>query len=286
MNLNNHPSIKAYRQMAKEVQREPLSREWLKKTVCEAGADDAGVVEIDRPEIKDQRQAVLAAFPRAKTLISFICRLNRAQIQSSDRTLADGEFIALDAEMLRISRKVVKVLREKGVATITPPENFPQDMNNWPGKMFIVSHKPVAEAAGLGKIGHHRLLIHPVYGSQICLGTLIIDSSLDSYDQPLGFNPCISCKLCVNVCPTGAITGDATFNFRSCLVHAYRDRLGGFLNWVEALVSSTDMEEYRRKRSDGETMAVWQSLTYGGGYRCGYCMSVCPAGIRYHRVVY
>ena len=31
--------------------------------------------------------------------------------------------------------------------------------------------------------------------------------------------------------------------------------------------------------NEGETLAVWQSLTYGGGYRCGYCMSVCPAGL-------
>ena len=38
------------------------------------------------------------------------------------------------------------------------------------------------------------------------------------------------------------------------------------------------MAVYRQKRDDSETMAVWQSLTYGGGYRCGYCMSVCPAG--------
>jgi heterodisulfide reductase subunit C len=38
------------------------------------------------------------------------------------------------------------------------------------------------------------------------------------------------------------------------------------------------MAAYREKRTDSETMAIWQSLTYGGGYRCGYCMSVCPAG--------
>ena len=39
------------------------------------------------------------------------------------------------------------------------------------------------------------------------------------------------------------------------------------------------MAEYQEKRTDAETMAVWQRLTYGGGYRCGYCMSVCPAGL-------
>ena len=145
--------------------------------------------------------------------------------------------------------------------------------------MFTISHKPVAEAAGLGRMGHHRLLIHPVLGSHLCLGTLVIDTALDDYDQPLDYSPCIGCNLCVGVCPTGAIAADGSFAFARCLIHAYRDRLGGFLSWVEALVSSGNMEEYRLKRTDGETMAVWQSLTYGGGYRCGYCMSVCPAGL-------
>ncbi|MFH0996871.1 MAG: 4Fe-4S double cluster binding domain-containing protein [Pseudomonadota bacterium] len=152
-------------------------------------------------------------------------------------------------------------------------------MNKWPGKMFTVSHKPVAAAAGFGHIGHHRLLIHPVFGGHACLGTLIMDTTLDSYDQPLDFNPCITCKLCVSICPTGAIGEDGSFQFLNCLVHAYRDRLGGFLSWTEALVTSKDMKEYRQKRDDSETLAVWQSPTYGGGYRCGYCMSVCPAGL-------
>ncbi len=47
---------------------------------------------------------------------------------------------------------------------------------------------------------------------------------------------------------------------------------------MEDIVTSTNMSEYREKRDDSETMAVWQSLTHGGGFRCGYCMSGCPAG--------
>lgn len=278
MNLNNHPSIVAYRQSPKKTKPETISREWIKNIVRKAGADDAGVVSINHPDVQDQKSSILAAFPQAQTLVSFVCRMNPAQLQSSDRSLADGEFIALDAEMLLVSRKVVRLLRDCGIGAITPSEGFPQDMTKWPGRMFTVSHKPVAAAAGLGRIGHHRLLIHPVFGSHICLGTIIIDTAIDSYDQPLDFNPCVSCNLCVSVCPTAAIGKDGTFNFLSCLVHAYRDRLGGFLNWTESLVTSRTMDEYREKRSDGETMAVWQSLTYGGGYRCGYCMSVCPAG--------
>ena len=279
MKLNNHPSVIAFRQRQQNNQPEAMTLQRLKTIVLEAGADDVGVVEIDRPSLQDQKDAILHAFPRAKTLVSFICRMNAAQIQSNDRSLVDGEFIAYDAEMLHISRTVVKALRNEGITAVSPSESFPQDMSKWQGRMLTVSHKPVAEAAGLGLIGHHRLLIHPIFGSHLCLGTIIIDTALDLYDQPIDYNPCIGCKLCVATCPTGAIAPDGSFAFVKCLVHAYRDRLGGFLNWVESLVTSQNMVEYREKRTDGETMAVWQSLTYGGGYRCGYCMSVCPAGL-------
>ncbi len=278
MDLNDHPSVIAYRRATRKTKPEKVSGEWLKKIVCEAGADDVGLVDIDHPALQEWKPSILAAFPKARTLVSFVCRMNPAQIRSPDRSLADGEFIEVDAEIPRISRKVVRALREKRIEAVAPSAAFPQNMDRWPERILTISHKPVAEAAGLGRIGHHRLLIHPEFGSHICLGTLIMDTAPDSYSPPLDFDPCISCNLCVSVCPTGAIGKDGSFRFRQCLVHAYRDRLGGFLGWVEALVSSESMAAYREKRSDGETLAVWQSLTYGGGYRCGYCMSVCPAG--------
>jgi epoxyqueuosine reductase QueG len=279
MALENHPSVLAFHRRQQNNHPETMTRQRLKAIVLAAGADDVGVVEIDRPSLMNQKEAILHAFPRAKTLVSFLCRMNEAQVRSNDRSLIDGEFIAYDEEMLHISRTVVKALREERVSAVTPSESFPQNMSQWGGRMLTVSHKPVAEAAGLGRMGHHRLLIHPTFGSHLCLGTIIVDTALDAYDQPLDYNPCIACNLCVATCPTGAIALDGSFAFVKCLVHAYRDRLGGFLNWVESLVSSQNMEEYRAKRTDPETMAVWQSLTYGGGYRCGYCMSVCPAGL-------
>jgi ferredoxin len=279
MDLENHPSVIAYRQRTRINKPETVTRQWIKEIVMEAGADDVGVVDIDRAEIAGQKAKILTAFPTAKTLISFICRMNPSQFRASDRSLADGEFIAYDAEMLLISRKIVRNLRKFGIEALTPSESFPQDMAKPREERIFVSHKPVAVAAGLGHMGHHRILIHPVFGSHLCLGTIIMDTELDGYDSPVDFNPCISCILCVSVCPTGAIKQDGSFNFLQCLVHAYRDRLGGFLRWVEALVTSDTMEKYRTLRDDNETMAVWQSLTYGGGYRCGYCMSVCPAGV-------
>lgn len=278
MNIEEHPTVKKYRLTEKSTPPSIIDYAWLREIVFEAGADDVGFVRIDSEELSDQRTDILQAFPTAKSLISYVCRLNRPQIQSCDRSLADVEFVALESEMEKVSRNVVKALRKNGIGAVVPSENFPMDMLKWPGKMWTVSHKPIAAAAGLGRIGHHRILIHPIFGNYITIGTMFIDVAVSKYDQPIDFNPCLECKLCVSVCPTGAISKNGDFEFFSCLAHTYRDRLGGFLNWTEALVTSTNMTEYREKRDDSETMAVWQSLTHGGGYRCGYCMSVCPAG--------
>ena len=50
------------------------------------GADDAGVVDLDSPELADQREDILAAFPAAKSLLSIVVRLNREPIRSPSRS--------------------------------------------------------------------------------------------------------------------------------------------------------------------------------------------------------
>ena len=89
------------------------------------------------------------AYPKTKTLISIVYRLNRPQTQSSDRSLPDSEFISIESEMKRTSRKVINTLRGEGIGAVLPPDNFPMNMLTWPGKVWTVSHKPVAFDAGI-----------------------------------------------------------------------------------------------------------------------------------------
>jgi epoxyqueuosine reductase QueG len=76
------------------------------------------------------------------------------------------------------------------------------------GKTWVVSHKPVAAAAGLGHMGIHRNVIHPRFGNFILLGTVLVDADVTTDSQPINYNPCLECKLCVSACPTGAIELD------------------------------------------------------------------------------
>jgi NAD-dependent dihydropyrimidine dehydrogenase PreA subunit len=155
---------------------------------------------------------------------------------------------------------------------------FPMEMGRFPGKVWVVSHKPVAVAAGLGQMGIHRNVIHPKFGNFILLGTILVGAEVSAQTRPIDYNPCVECKLCVAACPVGAIAPDGHFDFSACLTHNYREFLGGFTDWVQTVADSKDAKEYRRKVEDHETASIWQSLSFGANYKAAYCMAACPAG--------
>ena len=121
-------------------------------------------------------------------------------------------------------------------------------------------------------------MIHPKFGNFILLGTVLTEAEVSEHAQPIDYNPCLECKLCVAACPTGAISPDGDFNFSACYTHNYREFMGGFTNWVEQVADSKDARQYRQRVSDAESASMWQSLSFGANYKAAYCMAVCPAG--------
>jgi Fe-S-cluster-containing hydrogenase component 2 len=172
----------------------------------------------------------------------------------------------------------VAALEGQGVRAVNPAMGFPMEMDRFPGQVWVVSHKPVAVAAGLGHMGIHRNVIHPRFGNFILLGTVLADAAATAYDRPLDYNPCLECKLCVAACPTGAIGPDGHFNFSACYTHNYREFMGGFNDWVEQVADSKGAADYWRRVADTESASMWQSLSFGANYKAAYCLAVCPAG--------
>ena len=279
MNLADHPTVKAFHAKgASATNSAPFDADRLRKLCREAGADDVGLVKIDAPALDHERAEILRFFPATKTLVSFVCRMNREPIRSPDRSVANLESHDTGDRLHEIGHKIVAAMEREGVRAINTAAAFPMEMDRGSGKGWSVSHKPVAVAAGLGTMGLHRCVIHPKFGNYILLGTVLLAAEASDYDRPLADSPCLKCKLCVTACPTGAISADGHFNFSACITHNYREFSGGFTNWVEQLADSKSASDYRRRVTDAETASMWQSLVFGGTYKCVYCLAVCPAG--------
>jgi epoxyqueuosine reductase QueG len=133
----------------------------LKALALEARADDAAVIHLDDPHVGDQREDILRIFPPAKSLVSLAARMNRENIHCLSRDVSDLEFIRAFEGIDAAARRLARVLEAEAVRALSLPSSFPQDMAKWPGRIWPVSHKTIAEAGGLGKMGRHRIVIHP-----------------------------------------------------------------------------------------------------------------------------
>jgi ferredoxin len=256
-----------------------LEAAWLRELCFKAGADDVGFVELQRPALASERPQIQRAFPHARSLISFVVRMNRDNVRSPARSVANSEFHQVGDEVNHIARQITAALERAGIRALNPPMGFPMEADRWmTERMWVVAHKPVAVAAGLGRMGIHRNVIHPRFGNFILLGTILVAEEISEYSKELDYNPCLECKLCVAACPVGAISTDGAFNFSACYTHNYREFMGGFADWVETVADSRNGQDYRRRIKESESVSTWQSLGIGPNYKAAYCMAVCPAG--------
>ncbi len=278
--FSEHPTVRTVRaRPVAPVVSERLDAVWLRALCLSAGADDVGFVEVGRPALAKERPHIERTFPLTRSLISFVLRMNRDNVRSPARSLANVEFHHTGDEVNDVARRITAALERAGIRALNPPMAFPMEADRWmTERLWVVAHKPVAVAAGLGQMGIHHNVIHPRFGNFILLGTILVAAEISAYSRELDYNPCLECKLCVAACPVGAIGADGVFNFSACYTHNYREFMGGFADWVENIADSRDGLNYRLRVKESESVSMWQSLGFGPNYKSAYCIAVCPAG--------
>lgn len=275
--LDDHPTV---RKVRARPRRAPgvVDGDWLRRVCLEAGADDVAFVSADNPELASEHEHADAALPGVRSYISLVVRMNRDNVRSSARSVANQEFHRSGEIMNEAAHRITRALQDAGHRAINPSMSFPMEMDRYPGRIWVIAHKPVAVAAGLGVMGIHRNVIHPKFGNFILLGTILLAAPVSSYGEPLDYSPCLECKLCVAACPVGAIKKDGDFDFLACSVHNYREFMGGFTDWVQTVADSEDGADFRSRVTDSENASMWQSLSFKANYKAAYCLAVCPAG--------
>jgi epoxyqueuosine reductase len=111
--------------------------------------------------------------------------------------------------------------------------------------------KAWAVRAGLGWIGKHTNLITPDCGSWVFIGELLLNVDLEYDNQPIE-DHCGSCTLCIDACPTRAISEPYVVDSNQCISYA-----------------TIELRDAEMPSQVGERLEGWL-------YGCDICQDVCP----------
>jgi epoxyqueuosine reductase len=111
--------------------------------------------------------------------------------------------------------------------------------------------KAWAVRAGLGWLGKHTNVITTEYGSWVFIGELLLNFDLE-YDNNRSEDHCGSCTLCIEACPTAAITEPYLVDSNKCISYA-----------------TIELREQQMPQEIAENLEGWL-------YGCDICQDVCP----------
>lgn len=206
----------------------------------------------DEPEKRRSPRSVL---PDVKTVVAVALSEKRLREESSaaaDALLNAPELRSSDADGQPLGGAVLgyatcldyhDVLRKKlkELAAFIK-ERFPDAAARATVDTAPLLEKDWASAAGLGFVGLNSLLVAPGFGSRVFLGELLVSVPFETlsgystqadylaartalrasegektFDYEKARDACLTCRRCLDACPTEAIVGDRTIDSRRCL---------------------------------------------------------------------
>ncbi len=200
-------------------------------------------------------------WPRAISLVLPFTERDLAGVDYGPTPAYYAAYRALNAQLNAAAQALERWIDAQGFRAKAFPATVTQEeLNTVLGADLTapVQHKTVATRAGLGWIGKSGLLVTPQYGPRVRLASVLTDLPLPTA-KPITRGFCGTCKLCVEACPAGAISGS---EWRAEMpLKALVD--------VQACRKTAEWLAYGRLKID-ETI-------------CGICVAVCPLKGRQRR---
>ena len=120
---------------------------------------------------------------------------------TSDLLARNADF--LSGRLTKAAYDIAKVAHRSGLKSLPlPAAGCPLDTRFLEA---VFSYKHAGQAAGLGKIGWHSLLITPDFGPRVRLSCCLTEATLEPTSIKMTVE-CDSCGICLDNCPAGALT--------------------------------------------------------------------------------
>ena len=192
----------------------------VKEVMISLGADLCGIASIDRFGDAPEGYHPSDVFPACKSVISFGCRFPIGTLLCNSHTPYTLVRNTITPKMDMIALNFCVEMERHGIVCVpiqTNGSEWDAKTNRW---RSIISQKHAAQAAGLGTIGRHSLLITPEFGSMVWLGAVLCSEEFeaDELKEPI----CNNCNHCVEACPVGALD-NSEVNQQVCWDYAFGD---------------------------------------------------------------
>jgi len=213
----------------------------LKKYCLSQGIDLFGVANVE--EIKKDFLISPNLQEKLNCAVSLGVRLSSGvlqEIKEAPTKLYFHHYRTVNVYLDQTALKVCHFIERKNYLAVPIPAS---QIVDWEKQTGHLSHKHIGVLAGLGWIGRNNLLVNKKLGCHFRLATILTDMPLKA-DKP-GKDSCAGCKLCMEVCPAGAI----------------KEKPEDFAH----LVCFEKLKEFQKQRLTDQ-------------YICGVCVNVCRGG--------
>jgi ferredoxin len=182
----------------------------------ESGADLVGFAPISRFENAPAELHPRTIFPQTRTVIAVAFRQLRGALKGAEEGTywqaynCDSYWCLNEILAPTILRRIVTFLEDEGYTSIPVhnpfhPHSGRKIRDDQPaGPDGFVSLRVIGVAAGLGELGHSKLLLTPQFGPRQRVFAVFTDAELEPTPLFIG-SICDNCQSCVRECEAGAI---------------------------------------------------------------------------------
>ena len=173
----------------------------LRKFSLGLGMDLFGVADIQK--VKNEfslSEKILGKMDRAVCLGVRLSGAILEEIEHVPTKLYFHHYRVVNTLLDQAALKVSNYIQRKGYDALAIPAT---QIIDWEKNTAHLSHRKLGVLAGLGWMGRNNLLVNKKLGSQFRLVSILTTMPLKA-DTPVK-NNCGTCRLCVKICPSGAI---------------------------------------------------------------------------------